>query len=293
MPHITSNILFAGHERHLIFQMKYLQKPALIVLLMCLWSTLARAGPPFFTDDPEPVPFRHYEFYFFSTLDRADGAYNVAVPAFEFNVGAAPNLQLHVVAPMALLVPDQGSRTFGAGDVEVGAKYRFIQEKRLRPQVGIFPMLELPVGNSQLGLGNGQLWAKLPIWVQKSWGPWTSYGGGGYVINHTPGMRDHPFFGWQVQRELNKKVTLGAEWFNPGRESATTGNSQFFNAGGFYNFNQNFSLLFTLGHSVQGDSHTVAYVGLYWTWGRKNAGTQEGSELTHAMFSAGSHMLRY
>jgi hypothetical protein len=131
----------------------------------------AFAGPPFFTDDPEPVPFQHYEFYTFSTLDRSSGAYAVAGPAFEFNVGAAPNLQLHIVAPMALSAADPGPTTYGIGDLELGAKFRFIQEKGSRPQFGVFPMLEAPTGDSRRNLGNGQSWAKLPLWVQKSWGP--------------------------------------------------------------------------------------------------------------------------
>ena len=53
----------------------------------------AFCGPRFLTDDSQPVAFRHYEFYFFSTLDRSPDGYGVAVPAFEFNIGAASNLQ--------------------------------------------------------------------------------------------------------------------------------------------------------------------------------------------------------
>jgi hypothetical protein len=259
-----------------------------LLLLMGMGSRCAQAGPPFFTDDPEPVPFRHYEFYLFSTVDRAYGGYAVAVPAFEFNDGAAPNLQLHIVVPAAMAVQGQEPTAYGVGDVELGAKYRFIQEKGRRPQVGTFPMLELPTGDSDRGLGNGGLWAKLPLWAQKSWAQWTTYGGGGYIINHAPGMRDHPFFGWQVQREVNKKLTLGAEWFNPGRGSVGAGNTHLVNIGGICNVNQSLSILFTVGHSVQGDSHTVAYVGLYWTWGPKSRGPETKSGLTPAMFAGGN-----
>jgi hypothetical protein len=39
----------------------------LIIALAVLWSTPLAAGPPFLTDDPEPVPFRHYEAYVFGT----------------------------------------------------------------------------------------------------------------------------------------------------------------------------------------------------------------------------------
>src|SRR5271157_5049838 len=76
------------------------------------------------------------------------------------------------------------------------AKYRFIQETAKCPQIGVFPLLEVPTGNSRLGLGNGQLWARLPLWIQKSYGPWTTYGGVGYQINHAPAMKDSLFAGW-------------------------------------------------------------------------------------------------
>jgi hypothetical protein len=240
------------------------------VLLTCLYAPWAHAGPPFFTDDPEPVPYKNAEFYTFSTVDHTPDETGVAGPAFEFNVGAAPNLQLHIVAPLQLSAPTHGPITYGIGDMELGAKYRFIQEKGARPQVGTFPMIEVPTGNSRRGLGNGEAWYKLPIWVQKSFGHgWQSYGGGGYIVNPAPGMRNTAFFGWQLQKELNKKLTVGGEWFNPGRQSFATGNTHILNFGGMYNFYKNASLLFTAGHSVQGDSHTVAYVALYWTFGKK------------------------
>jgi hypothetical protein len=248
-----------------------MRKVLLISIFLTLSTVLAFAGPPFLTDDPEPVPFRHYEFYTFSILDHAADGTAVVLPAFEFNAGAAPNLQLHIIAPMQVFAADHGPFTYGVGDIELGAKYRFIQEKGLRPQVGIFPLLELPTGNSRRNLGNGQVWAQLPLWVQKSWGPWTTYGGAGYVINHAPGERHHIYAGWQAQRQLNKKLTLGAEWFNPGRDTLATRSPQILNAGGIYSFKENFSLLFTAGHTIHGDAHTVAYLGLYWTWGPKDS----------------------
>ena len=242
-------------------------------VMTALMTTTAWAGPPFLTDDPEPVELHHYEFYTFSTLDRSGGAYTGFFPAFEFNAGVAPNTQFHIIAPLAYSVVDSGPKTYGFGDIELGLKYRFLQEKKWRPQAGVFPFLELPTGDSNRGLGNGQTWAQLPLWLQKSWGKgWTSYGGIGYVINHAPGMRDHIYAGWQAQRDLSKKLTLGVEWFDPGRASVDGQGSQLINAGGFYNFNPGFSLLFTAGHSFHGEAHTVAYLGLYWTWGPKESG---------------------
>jgi hypothetical protein len=151
--------------------------------------------------------------------------------------------------------------------VEAGVKYRFIQENAHRPQVGIFPQLELPTGSAALGLGNGRVWARLPFWVQKSWGPWTSYGGGGYAVNRAPGMRSYGLGGWLLQRDFGKRLTLGGEIYSEGRNSITIRSSTVANFGGYYNFSSHFSLLFSVGRDFIGGPHSVAYLGLYWTWG--------------------------
>ena len=39
----------------------------------------------------------------------------------------------------------------------------------------------------------------LPLWLQKSWGPWTTYGGGGFGFNTARGGRNWAFLGWQAQ----------------------------------------------------------------------------------------------
>jgi hypothetical protein len=243
-----------------------------LVLLVVLFSGLAIdfvaaafAGPPFLTDDPEPVPFKNWEAYLFSTTDDARDQTNATGPAVELNGGVLPNLQLHLVIPIAYASPADGPRAYGLGDIEFGVKFRFLQETDHRPMVGVFPMVEIPSGSAERGLGNGRAWWKLPVWIQKSWGPWTSYGGGGYLINPAPGQRNYPFVGWLVQRNLGERLTLGAEIFGQGRSSDDTGAFAVVNLGGFFKITPDFQILFTAGHSVAGDRHTIGYLGLYWT----------------------------
>jgi hypothetical protein len=249
-----------------------MSKGGLLLFLfgLALWGTSvapAFAGPPFRTDDPQPVDFRHWEAYFFSTLDKTRDGRATQFPALEFNWGAVPNVQLHLIVPVASSRPPGGPTWFGAGDVEFGVKYRFIQEEGKRPQIGIFPQLELPTGNVGRGLGNGRLWAHLPLWAQKNWGPWTSYGGGGWVVNRAPGMRSHALGGWLLQRDLGKRLTLGGELYSEGASSIGARCSTLLDFGGYYNLSSHFSLLFSAGRDISGGPHTVAYLGLYWTWG--------------------------
>jgi hypothetical protein len=137
----------------------------------------AIAGPPFRTDDPEPVDYTHWEFYTFTSGTHISGDTSGVGAAFEFNYGLIPNGQLHIVAPTAFDSPAGSPTLFGYGDTEIGFKYRFIEEEKdgSRPQVGIFPLVELPTGNQNNGLGAGHVRAFLPLWVQKSFGDWTTY----------------------------------------------------------------------------------------------------------------------
>ena len=49
-------------------------KGFLVLLLLPLCSLTALAGPPFVTDDPEPVDYQHWEFYIASQhIETSDG----------------------------------------------------------------------------------------------------------------------------------------------------------------------------------------------------------------------------
>jgi hypothetical protein len=224
------------------------------------------AGPPFLTDDPEPVDYQHWEAYLFAGGDHAGGGYTINGPAVELNYGVLPDTQLHLVVPMTTVGGGGAPAVSGLGDTEFGVKYRFLHETNGWLQIGIFPMAELPTGDSSRGLGNGRTWFRLPLWAQKSFGPWTTYGGGGVALNSAPGQRDHPFGGWLVQRDFGPHLTLGGELFGQGRDTDGDHGFAALNFGGSCNINEHFSLLFSAGHSVAGDRHTLWYFGLYWTW---------------------------
>jgi hypothetical protein len=144
------------------------------------------AGPPYLTDDPEPVPLHHWEAYTFYTRDRTRSTDAVNGPAVEVNNGIAPNTQIHLIIPETYF-SQSGVSARGLGDIEAGVKYRFLQETKSRPEIGMFPQLELPTGDQSKGLGNGRTWVKVPLWLQKSYRAWATYGGGGYAYNPAPG----------------------------------------------------------------------------------------------------------
>jgi hypothetical protein len=271
----------------------------LALSLALLFAPAAHAGPPYQTDDPDPVDYHHFEMYAFELSDSTGknaGGTVLEIPAYEVNYGAAPGLQLHLVLPPTVaFLPGGAASYYGIGDTELGAKFRFVKETKHVPELGIFPFFELPTGNADKGLGVGKTWYRMPLWFQKSWGPedtqWTTYGGGGETIVPQDGYKNFPFAGWLVQKQLNKKISLGAELFGHGAEgpaALSTRASTLLDLGGIYEFHDGFDLLFAAGRSIYGQPETYTYVSLYWTWGPKDPGKDSGDKSQPA---AGSKML--
>src|ERR1017187_879314 len=124
---------------------------ALAVGLNLVLAGSLYAGPPFLTDDPEPVDYQHWEAYLFTMGDHSGSGYNVEGPAVELNYGVLPDTQLHLIVPMTTVGGDGVPTVSGLGDTEFGIKYRFLHETNWWPQIGIFPLAELPTGDSSRG----------------------------------------------------------------------------------------------------------------------------------------------
>lgn len=237
------------------------------IAVLFIYSAPLMAGPPFFTDDPEPIGFRHWEFYVASAQTKDDLGRSGTLPHFEINFGFAPDMMVHVIAGASFAKPSGRGFRWGLADTEVGLKFRFVHETESRPQIGTFPHLELPTGNSRGGLGSGEFQALLPIWVQKSWGPWTTYGGGGYWINPGPGNKNYWWFGWEVQRSLSKAVTLGAEVFANTPSAAGATGASGFNLGAIVSITRHHSALLSIGRDIHGADAFFLYIALYSTFG--------------------------
>ena len=150
------------------------------------------------------------------------------------------------------------------------------ETKHLADDRHVHHVRNAPSGSAARGLGVGKVWYKVPIWIQKSFGPWTTYGGGGEtVFNNVPGYRNYPFAGALLQRDFGNKWTLGSEAFYHGHEGLATPQTRsatLIDFGGYFNFHgdESYQLLFCYGHTVAGQVENYAYLGLYWTWGKKS-----------------------
>jgi hypothetical protein len=85
-----------------------------IGLFFTVFIRAASAGPPFFTDDPEPVEYKHWEVYLASQWAHDEEvATSGTLPHVEVNYGVVPNTQLHIILPMAYSAPNDSSTQYG------------------------------------------------------------------------------------------------------------------------------------------------------------------------------------
>ena len=185
-------------------------KPVRWLVAFALASAAAPvfAGPPYQTDDPVPTELSHWEIYNFVGVDGGGGTID-GEAGLDLNYGAAKGLQLTATLPAAFSrSPEDGWRA-GRGDVQLGAKYRFLNDERSGWQAAVFPRVFVPTAGRNLGGNRVRL--LLPLWVQKDLGKTALFGGGGYEINPGPGNKDF----WQAAvaatHDFSDKLSLGTE----------------------------------------------------------------------------------
>ena len=204
------------------------------------------------------MDYRHWEIYGFAQGTQASGSNEGVAPGIEVNYGILPDTMVHLIVPAAAYAREDGQTHWGYGDTELGIKYRFLDggPSGTGLMVGTFPLVELPSGDENRGLGSSHTQVFVPLWLQKDFGPWTTYGGGGYWFNPGSGNKDYWFFGWLLQRQVTDHLTLGGELFHETADAVDGVDSTGFNVGGFYDFSEHHHLLFSAGTGIQNADQT-------------------------------------
>lgn len=226
----------------------------LAILLALVRPTLA--GPPFVSDDPGPTDYKHFEIYAFTNgttnRDGIGGAMGL-----DFNYGATPDLQLTLALPMGYDRPAGEKTSVALGNVEIAAKYRFLHQQTFGWDIAVFPRLFLPSGSPAVGERHASF--LLPIWIGKDWGAWSTFGGGGCVINRGGGSQDFCVIGWTVTRQVLPGLRVGAELFH--QTADTRGGRASTSAGGgvIYDLSETYHLLAYIAPVIQNAAETNRY----------------------------------
>lgn len=248
---------FSGHRR---LCLSAISAAALMVSAL----TCAVAGPPFTTDNPQPVPTGEWQIFVLGSVNTGHGSYVAQVPYVEADYGRSKNLQYHLSMPLLYNSPRSGHSYFGPGDFDFALKYRFVQEDAKTPMVGIYPHINLPTGNYTEGLGAGHVQLFLPVWLQKSVGKWKYNAGGGYFLNPGEKNRDYWVFGGLAQHDLNNHLTVGGEVFYNSATKVGAKEQVDFRIALDYHRDPNHHLFVALGRSIIGDNDLLATAGVMW-----------------------------
>jgi|SRR6185437_10113914 hypothetical protein len=215
---------------------------------VALEPRLAAAGPPFTTDDPEPTDTGHYEIYLFAQGMSGHSGSN-GEGGIDFNYGAAPDLQLTAVLPIAYDSPAGSHTVVGPGNVELAAKYRFLHQAQIGWDVAVFPRVFLPSASTRVGDQHASL--LLPLWVQRDWGDWSTFGGGGCEINRGGDAKDFCLAGWALTRQVLPNLQLGAELVHQTADIKGGRSSTGIGVGFRYDISDNFHVLGSAGPGLQ------------------------------------------
>lgn len=221
----------------------------LAVIAWC--STVSLAGPPFLTDDPQPVDRFHTEVNLSAQGTRADQGRAGALSA-DVNYGCAAETQCHIAVPLAFSSASGAGWQAGLGDAELGVKYRFFNRPEEGWMAAIYPTVFLPTGNTARGLGNGRAQLLLPLWVQKTSGAWTWDAGVGYLVNRAATARSSWYFGALVQRSFGDALSLGGEIFHRSPMASDAPSTSGFNIGATIKLTEGRNLLVSVGRGIQG-----------------------------------------
>lgn len=209
----------------------------------------AWAGPPYLSDDPEPTDYRHFEIYAFG-LGSIGQAGTAGETGIDFNYGGAPGLQLTAVLPIAY---DEDGHA-GLGNVELAAKYKFLTQEEIGWDVAVFPRVFLPSASADVGDHHAAV--SLPFWLERDWGKWSSFGGGGCVLNRTRDTQNYCFAGWALTREVLEGLRLGVEIYHQGADEKGGKVSTDLGGGITYDLTENYHLLAYAGPGLENISAT-------------------------------------
>lgn len=230
-----------------------------VALLACLAPAPAQAGPPYYTDDPEPTAQGHWEAYAFASGANVAGSTSGAA-GLDLNYGAAPGLQLTCVLPADVTYVD--ALHARAGAVELAAKYRLRRagEGQGGLELAVFPRAFVPLA----GAGR-HVSLLLPVWLGWTQGGWSLFGGGGLLLQPGTGNRNAAIAGLAVTRDFGDRLDLGLEVYRQGASDQSSRDYAAVAAGMSFHVTTRWSLLASLGSGIEhaaSQGRQVFYVAL-------------------------------
>jgi hypothetical protein len=239
----------------------------LVGVLFGLMSRLAMAqgGPPLLTDDPGTPGNGKTELNVAFTTEKSRKEQLFEAPLFDINYGVGEHIQIKLEIPW-LVRDEESERTrSGLGNVLLGFKWRFLDEKEDGVDASIYPQPDFntAVVSRRSGLVAEGMELLLPVQVARDFGP--------VAVNVELGFRLHEegedvwVWGLALGRKVTDEIELLGEVHGEAARSFDRG-KLVFNLGARWKLSELNSILVSAGRGIRGESRGepsfIGYLGL-------------------------------
>jgi hypothetical protein len=215
----------------------------------------AIAAAPFVTDDPNPTNTREFEIYAFNTGANTEQGTSGA-NGIELSYGGAKDLQLTVIVPHSFDLPREGASTAGFGNIELGAKYRFLHQEDVGVDVAVAAHFFFPSISTHGGDRHSSFF--LPLYIDRSWDDerWLTYAGGGCTINQGGGSQNFCQIGWVLTHQFTARLNMGIEIHHETADTIGGKASTGIDVGAVYDISDTYHLMASGGPGIQNAAET-------------------------------------
>lgn len=246
------SFLLKRKKKHLfviINKMKFLINFLFALLLMLTSGTAWAVVPPITDDTGTPGP-NNWQVGMALTADKERDHTRYETPVMEVDYGIGKNVGLkYQVAWITLHSEAQDTTKNGLDDQLIGVQWRFLDEEKIGAAMSFLPQVQFnsPNHSVERGIVPRERTIYLLTQIEKNIGDFDGVTEWGYLVNEK--ARNQWLYNIMFRYKLTKKLTAMAE-LNGGMVWDFTDQHYQFNAGFFYDINDNFQLFFTGGRGL-------------------------------------------
>lgn len=220
-----------------------------LTLAASFMAVATLAGPPLETDDPDTPGDGNWEINFASTLENRASLWEFK-PVLDVNYGWGERVQLKLKPRVVVLDPPGDGARAGAGNIQLGVKWRFLDEDKHGFAMSVYPQADFnPPGRSvERGLVDDGHDLFLPVELARTFGSTRLYAELGY--NWREQREDEWALGIAAEHPLSDRFRLVAELRDIAQRDFGD-HELFFNAGFKWKLHEHWMLLGSAGRTLR------------------------------------------
>jgi hypothetical protein len=241
----------------------------LMLILTCSACTV-RAGRPLVIDDADPADQGMFEFETGISYDKDGDTEHWHVPVV-LTYGVLANLEVGIESG-GRIAKEGSSQEEDFSDLFIGAKWRFLQEKKWIPRMAIAPVVKIPTSSEEAGTSDGKIDSDLSLIASKQLGESVGMhvlaGYGWTAPLEKEDENDVLHYGLALDWQFLETVQWVGEIFAERELESDTNTAVLYNSGFRWSPIENLTIDFAAGSRLSDDGpDLIATAGLTWAIG--------------------------